>query len=89
MALQCNLRRARAAPASRTLSRRQGQADCVAFVADALTHGMITQLCQPVFPGLQVHDGGPKEAVDYLAAGAPPKILIVDVSDANSRSRPC
>src|SRR5882672_631208 len=84
MSFAMNLRRgSAAAPAEPTLSPSSGQADCVAFVADALTHGMITQLCQPVFPGLQVHDGGPKEAVDYLAAGAPPKILIVDVSDAN------
>ncbi len=84
MSLAANFRRGSAtAPAEPTLSPSSAQADCVAFVADALTHGTVTQLCQPVFPGLQVHQGGAKEAVDYLAAGAPPKILIVDVSDSN------
>jgi pilus assembly protein CpaE len=79
-----NLRRgSAAAQAEPTLSPSAGQADCVAFVSDPLTHGTITQLCQPAFPGLQVHQGGAKEAVDFLAAGAPPKILIVDVSDSN------
>ena len=84
MSFAMNLRRgSAAAPAEPTLSPSHAQADCVAFVADPLTHGTVTQLCQPVFPGLQVHQGGAKEAVDFLAAGAPPKILIVDVSDSN------
>ena len=84
MSFAMNLRRgSAAAQAEPTLSPSAGQADCVAFVSDPLTHGTITQLCQPAFPGLQVHQGGAKEAVDFLAAGAPPKILIVDVSDSN------
>ena len=84
MSFAMNLRRgSAAAPAEPTLSPSSAQADCVAFIADPLTHGTVTQLCQPVFPGLQIQQGGAKEAVDYLAAGAPPKILIVDVSDSN------
>src|SRR6185312_14844903 len=84
MSFAMNMRRgSAAAPAEPTLSPSSAQADCVAFIADPLTHGTVTQLCQPAFPGLQVHQGGAKEAVDYLAAGAPPKILIVDVSDSN------
>ena len=84
MSFAMNMRRgSAAAPAEPTLSPSSAQADCVAFVADPLTHGTVTQICQPVFPGLQVHQGGAKEAVDYLAAGAPPKILIVDVSNSN------
>src|SRR5499426_1324338 len=83
MSFAMNLRRgSAAAPAEPTLSA-SAQADCVAFIADPQTHGTVTQFCQPLFPGLQLHQGGAKEAVDYLAAGAPPKILIVDVSDSN------
>src|SRR5262247_908198 len=83
MSFAMNLRRgSAAAPAEPTLSA-SAQADCVAFIADPLTHGTVTQVCQPLFPGLQVMQGGAKEAVDYLAAGAPPRILIVDVSDSN------
>ena len=84
MSFAMNLRRGSAAAhAEPTLSPSSAQADCVAFIADPLTHGTVTQLCQPVFPGFQIQQGGAKEAVDYLAAGAPPKILIVDVSDSN------
>ena len=84
MSFAMNLRRgSAAAPAEPTLNASSAQADCVAFIADPLTHGTVTQLCQPVFPGFQIQHGGAKEAVDYLAAGAPPKILIVDVSDSN------
>src|SRR5215470_14044629 len=84
MSFAMNLRRgSSAAPAEPTLSPSSAQADCVAFIADPLTHGTVTQVCQGIFPGLQVMQGGAKEAVDYLAAGAPPKILIVDVSDSN------
>jgi len=84
MSFAMNLRRgSAAAPAEPTLSPSSAQADCVAFIADPLTHGTVSQVCEPLFPGLQVHQGGAKEAVDYLAAGAPPKILVVDVSDSN------
>src|SRR5262250_1744249 len=84
MSFATNLRRGSGATAIEpTLSPSSAQADCVAFIADPVTQGTVTQLCQPVFSGLQVHQGGAKEAVDYLAAGAPPKILIVDVSDSS------
>src|SRR5215468_4138329 len=84
MSFAMNRRRGSGAPAVEpTLSPSSAQADCVAFIADPVTHGTVTQVCQPMFPGLQVHQGGTKEAVDYLAAGAPPKILMVDVSDSN------
>jgi pilus assembly protein CpaE len=80
-----NLRRGSAdAAAEPTFGAASAQSDCVAFVADPETHGAVAQVCQPHFPGLQVHQGGTKEAVDYLAAGAPPKILIVDVSDSSN-----
>ncbi|MGE0118604.1 MAG: CpaE family protein [Dongiaceae bacterium] len=83
MSFAMNLRRGTAVAAEPTLGASSVQADCVAFVADPETHGAVTQVCGLHFPGLQVHNGGTKEAVDYLAAGAPPRILIVDVSDSN------
>jgi pilus assembly protein CpaE len=60
-----------------------GQGDCVAFIADAETHGVVSAVCQPRYPGFSIMQGGTREAVDYLAAGAPPKVLIIDVSDSN------
>src|SRR5262250_2913990 len=84
MSFATNLRRGSGATAIEpTLSPSSAQADCVAFIADPVTQGTVTQVCEAAFPGLQVLQGGAKEAVDYLAAGAPPKILIVDVSDSN------
>jgi pilus assembly protein CpaE len=61
---------------------QQAAGDCVAFVNDPETHGIINLVCGPRFPGLQIVNGGTREVVDYLAAGAPPKLLIVDVSDS-------
>jgi len=61
---------------------QQAAADCVAFVNDPETHGIINLVCGSRFPGLQIINGGTREVVDYLAAGAPPKLLIVDVSDS-------
>jgi len=60
-----------------------GQADCVAFISDAETHGVVAAVCESHFPSVQVKQDGTREAVDHLAAGAPPKVLIVDVSDSN------
>jgi pilus assembly protein CpaE len=60
----------------------QSAGDCVAFVNDPETHGIINIVCGPRFPGLQIVNGGTREVVDYLAAGAPPRLLIVDVSDS-------
>jgi pilus assembly protein CpaE len=82
MSLATSLRRGSIAesPAEPTLG---GQGDCVAFIADAETHGVVSAVCQPRYPGFSIMQGGTREAVDYLAAGAPPKVLIVDVSDSN------
>lgn len=58
--------------------------DCVAFVSDNQTHGAITAVCGLRFPNLRVRDGGSREALEYLAEGGRPKLLIVDVSDSHS-----
>jgi len=59
-------------------------ADCVAFVADNHTHGAVVAVCQPRYPGFRVRDGGSREALEFLASGPAPKVLIVDVSDAQN-----
>src|SRR5215475_6612796 len=83
MSAATNLRRGSVMEAEPTLGSAAGVADCVAFINDAETHGVVAEVCQSHFPGVQVKQGGTREAVDYLAAGAPPRVLIVDVSDSN------
>jgi pilus assembly protein CpaE len=61
-----------------------GSAECVAFVADNHTHGAVVAVCQARFPGFRARDGGSREALEFLADGKTPKLLIVDVSDASN-----
>jgi pilus assembly protein CpaE len=56
--------------------------DCVAFVADNVTHDMVSAACQQLFGKAQVRDGGSREALEYLSSGTAPKVLIVDITDA-------
>lgn len=69
-------------------SAEQAQAapapECVAFVSDNQTHGAITAVCGLRFPGLRVRDGGSREALEYMADGAKPKLLVVDVGDSSN-----
>ena len=83
MSAATNLRRGSVIESEPTCGAAAGQADCVAFISDAETHGVVATVCESHFPGAQVKQGGTREAVDHLAAGAPPKVLIVDVSDSN------
>ena len=39
-------------------------------------------MCGPRFPGLQIVKAVRAKSSTYLAAGAPPQLLIVDVSDS-------
>lgn len=61
-----------------------GASDCVAFVADNHTHGAVVAVCQTRFPGFRARDGGGREALEFLADGKAPKLLIIDVSDASN-----
>jgi pilus assembly protein CpaE len=70
-------------PSEPSLEPSFDQKDCVAFISDSETQAVVRGACQSRFPGLQVETGGTKEAVDYLSSGAPPRVLIVDVSDSN------
>lgn len=56
--------------------------ECVAFVADNQSHGAVSAVCSSRFSAFSVRDGGSREALEYLADGATPQLLIVDVSDS-------
>ena len=70
-------------PIEPSLETSFDQKDCVAFISDGDTQDVVRSACQSRFPGLEVQAGGTKEAVDFLSSGAPPRVLIVDVSDSN------
>ncbi len=55
---------------------------CVAFVGDLQSHAAVTAACQARYDSLEVRDGTSREALEWLAEAPPPKVLIVDVSDA-------
>lgn len=57
-------------------------AECVAFVTDNLTHGVIESVARQFFDSPTVRDGGSQQALEYLSGNAPPKVLIVDIGDA-------
>jgi len=60
------------------------RADCVAFVADNQTLDVVSAACEPRFLSVLLRDGGSREALEYLSDGAPPRVLIVDVSDSQN-----
>ena len=60
------------------------RADCVAFVVDNQTLDVISAACEPRFLSVLLRDGGSREALEYLAEGVPPRVLIVDVTDSQN-----
>lgn len=59
-------------------------AECVAFVSDNLTHGVIASVASQFFDSPMVRDGGTQEALEFLSDTAPPKVLIVDIGDTSA-----
>ncbi len=59
-------------------------AECVAFVSDNQTHGVIASVARQFFDSPAVRDGGTQQALEYLADTAPPKVLIVDIGDSSA-----
>ncbi len=59
-------------------------AECVAFVGDNQTHSVVASVLNEYFAEPLVRDGGPNQAIEYLAGTAAPSLLIVDVSEAAS-----
>ena len=58
-------------------------AECVAFVDDDETLGVVSSVLHQFFADAVVRDGDSTAALDYLADAPPPKVLIVDISESN------
>jgi pilus assembly protein CpaE len=58
--------------------------ECVAFVSDNQTHGVVASVARQFFDSPAVRDGGCQQALEYLADATPPKVLIVDIGDASA-----
>ena len=58
--------------------------ECIAFVADNQTHGVVASVLDEVYNDAQVRDGGTAQVIEYLSENPPPGVLIVDISEAAS-----
>ncbi|RMD61300.1 MAG: pilus assembly protein CpaE [Alphaproteobacteria bacterium] len=59
-------------------------AECVAFVGDNQTHGVVESVARQFFDEPVVRDGGSQQALEYLADAPTPKVLIVDIGDSSA-----
>lgn len=57
-----------------------GSAECVAFVGDNQTFGVVSMVLEQYFETPLVRDGDTKDALEYLAQVDPPQVIIVDLS---------
>ena len=58
-------------------------AECIAFVADNQTHGVVEDVARDFFPNVVVRDGDPSDALAFLSESPAPKVLIVDLGDSD------
>ncbi len=58
--------------------------DCIAFIGDNQTHGVVASVLEESFQDAQVRNGSTAEVIEYLSTSSPPSVLIVDISDAAS-----
>ncbi len=58
-----------------------GSAECVAFVGDNQTFGVVSMVLEQYFDTPLVRDGDTKDALEYLAQADPPQVIIVDLSN--------
>src|SRR5579871_1760304 len=74
----------RAAPASSTKqSNRTGRAGCVAFINDPQSRAAVQAVCQPRQEKFTMHEGGSRDAAEFVARNTLPRILIIDISDSD------
>ncbi len=59
-------------------------AECIAFVSDNQTHGVVESMMSQFFDSPLVRDGGSQEALEYLAEFPAPKVIIVDIEDSSA-----
>lgn len=58
--------------------------DCVAFVSDNQTHGVIESVLGQFFDAPLILDGGSQQALEYLSDSPAPKIIIVDIGESSA-----
>jgi pilus assembly protein CpaE len=59
-------------------------AECIAFVSDNQTHGVVESMMSQFFDSPLVRDGGSQQALEYLAEFPAPKVIIVDIGDSSA-----
>ncbi len=59
----------------------EAECDCVAFVSDNQTHGLIEDTLGDYFETPSVRDGDCQHAISYLSEGTGPTVMIVDIGD--------
>ncbi len=59
-------------------------AECIAFVSDNQTHGVVESMMSQFFDSPLVRDGGAQEALEYLSEFPAPKVIIVDICESAS-----
>jgi len=62
---------------------RGARAGCVAFVNDPQSRAAIQAVCQPRQEKFTLNEGGSRDAAEYVARNALPRILIIDISDSD------
>lgn len=59
-------------------------AECIAFVSDNQTRGVVESMMSQFFDSPILRDGGSQEALDYLAEIPAPKVIIVDIGESSA-----
>jgi pilus assembly protein CpaE len=62
----------------------QSAVECIAFVGDNQTHGVVSNVLGEQFVDPVIRDGSTAQVIEYLSDAQPPGILIVDLSDSAS-----
>ena len=62
----------------------QTAAECIAFVSDNQTHGVVASMMSQFFDSPILRDGGSQEALEYLAEFPAPKVIIVDIGESSA-----
>jgi len=58
--------------------------ECVAFVSDNQTHGVVESVARQFFDSPVVREGDTHQALEYLADFPTPKVLIVDIGETSA-----
>lgn len=63
----------------------EGHVECIAFVGDNQTHGVVSNVLEQHFSDPVIRDGSTAQVIEYLSeTSSPPQVLIVDLSDSAS-----